>query len=157
MGVIGHPALPIALRKCHRHERDTIHRARCHTKLATRALVLDYGVHMLSRPQDGVDGTGANAQGAANTHRLIDARNHPGAFCAALRIQGPDLLAEGESQRSDGCRATWWTAIQFGYAGGQRVCVFAATWIAASPALGLWQQSVDALRRARRNASRGNR
>ena len=102
-------------------------------------------MHELVGPDDGVDGTGLDAQRTADTVLLFDARQPQWRFTAVRRIQLAYGPARELRQLGDACGAPRWALIDCTAIVGNSLRVRQASFEAALRALRLGERCVDAL------------
>src|SRR6185437_11369350 len=69
------------------HHLYTVHRARRHTQLASRAQFREHRMHLLASAHDGIDRAGRQAFRAANAESLVDLSDQRRAFNTILRVE----------------------------------------------------------------------
>ena len=102
-------------------------------------------MHQLRGTGDGVHGTGLDAQGAADTARLVDAHQGSRPVDAEGGVQRLGSASQEAGEAADGGFATRRALVDVRFAGGYGAGVIQAAGIAALGALGLRQPGVDLL------------
>jgi hypothetical protein len=101
-------------------------------------------VHLFGRAEDGVDGAGLDAFGAADADIFI---NHGNRFYflrdTVLGVDRQGVATQEVGQRDNAGFTTGWALIDFSFAISDGLCVGTATWKAALPTLRLRQDGVD--------------
>ena len=122
---------------------NTIHRAGRNTQLAAGAFLLDHGMHVFSRTQDGVHWAGVDAQCATDAYRLVDHGPRFRFRYAMFGIQGFGIDAQQFGQPGHSFVATGWALIDVSITFGNRDGVWLAGGVAALTALCLRQNRID--------------
>ena len=129
---------------------DAIDRTGRQAQFTPRAAIGQHGVHVLLRPDDGIDGTRRKAASTADAACFVDPGDTERRLDAVCWIQRRRGTLQQARQGIDSIRAAGRALIDLRLAIGDRRRVRAAAGITASGALGLRQQCVDARRDVRR-------
>ncbi|MNS99756.1 hypothetical protein D3C72_1341680 [compost metagenome] len=136
----GIPASGIAADRVH---DDAVDGAGRHAQVAARTQIRDHRMHLLGGADDGVHGTGLDAQGTADTQRFVDIGDRSRTFEAVDGIERNNFFAQQAGQARDALHAARWALVDVGAAGGYRFRIRAAAVVAAFGALRLRQQVFD--------------
>ena len=123
---------------------DAVDRARGQAQFAAGAGVADHGVHAFGCTDNGVDRAGEDALHAADAFVFADPCELHWGFVAALRVERQDFASEQFGECDDTGAAAWRAAIDRRFAACDRAGIRSTCGIAATRALGLRQQRVDA-------------
>ena len=117
---------------------DAVYGAWRYAQLAAGASIGDDGVHEFGCADDGVNGAGLDAFGAAVALVFDDVGDAQGLFNAVFRIERNNGAAGDVCQLGDACCATWWTLVNGFVVKCDGVGVGCAAIKTALGALGLW-------------------
>ena len=117
---------------------DAVYGAGRYAQFAAITALRDDGVHEFGCADDGVNGAGLDAFGAADALVFDDVGDAQGLFNAVFRIERNNGAAGDVCQLGDACCATWWTLVNGFVVKCDGVGVGCAAIKTALGALGLW-------------------
>ncbi len=134
-------------RRGHGDHVDTVDRAAGQAEFTAGTICGDDRVHALARTDDCVGRTVVEAPGTTDAGGFVDQGDELWTFTAAFRVERQFRSFQQRSQLRDHLAPTGGTAIQGTLTARQRLGIGAAAVEPATPALGLRQQRIDALRK----------
>lgn len=139
-----------------RHHLNAINGADRDAESAACAVLFDHGMHTLEGACNGVDGTGLQAEHAADAILLSNSSQLDGALYATGRVER-DLRQTGDGRQGLDARVPpRGAAVDVRQSRGHSLRIGPAGVITATPALGLWKDLIDRIHQVASAGSAGD-